>query len=140
MSRSIQFLGYAGLIPFLALPLLVMSSGTEEAARFATLFLHYSGIILGFMAGVIWPVLYPNERSSALAILAVTPAVLGFLAIAFMANLALLALAALFVSLRMVEIFAGIDQRYPSRYRSLRWQLTLVVVGCHLWLYSLIDT
>ncbi|MCH8532880.1 MAG: DUF3429 domain-containing protein [Saccharospirillum sp.] len=138
MNRSIQLLGYAGLIPFLAMPLMVALSGAAEPGRYSTQFLHYSGIILGFMAGVIWPALYHTERSTAMALLAVTPAVMGFLAIVMLPDLALLALAALYISLRLVEIFAGIDQHYHTSYRSLRWQLTIVVVVCHLWLYWMI--
>lgn len=138
MSRSIQILGYAGLIPFLVLPLLVALSDSPDPARPSALFLHYSGIILGFMAGVIWPVLYQTERSTPMALLAVTPAVLAFLAIAFLSDLALLALAVLFICLRLAEVFTGIDQRYPFAYRRLRWHLTVVVVGCHLWLYWII--
>ncbi|MHA7880762.1 MAG: DUF3429 domain-containing protein [Saccharospirillum sp.] len=138
MTPMIRLLGYAGLIPFVGLTALITLTGGEDGARLNDLFLHYSGIILGFMAGVLWPVLYHSERRSHLALVAVTPAVLAFLIIALVPQWALVSLAGVFLALRMIERIMGIDARYPQGYTALRWQLTAVVVACHLWLSAVI--
>ena len=55
MSR-LSVLGYAGLIPFIALPLLYLQPFYLSTAQTLELYSLYSALILGFMAGVLWPV------------------------------------------------------------------------------------
>ncbi len=143
MNNTLRWLGYAGLIPFIALPAFIGTIEHATAMPVESLFLIYSAIILGFMAGVIWPVLYTpvvngQERSGLLALVAVTPPVISFLIIALVPQQALLVQAALFMALRLFEAGSGIDALYASAYRSLRWQLTAVVLFCHLWLWWLL--
>lgn len=138
MNHILRLLGYAGLIPFIALPAFISSIEHATAMPVESLFLIYSAIILGFMAGVLWPVFQGQNRAGFLALVAVTPPVISFLVIALIPQQAVLIQAALFMGLRIFEVAGGIDALYSPAYRSLRWQLTLVVVGCHLWLWWLL--
>ena len=143
MSR-LSVLGYAGLIPFIALPLLYLQPFYLSAAQTLELYSLYSALILGFMAGVLWPVLHSNTTTTAkadrLAIAAVIFPVLSFIALFTAVEYFLLAQACLFVLLRLTEYRLGINRQYSIGYRALRNQLTLVVSASHLWFYWLINT
>jgi ABC-type uncharacterized transport system permease subunit len=141
MSR-LSVLGYAGLIPFIALPLLYLQPFYLSAAQTLELYSLYSALILGFMAGVLWPVLHSNTTTTAkadrLAIAAVIFPVLSFIALFTAVEYFLLAQACLFVLLRLSEYRLGINRQYSIGYRALRNQLTLVVSASHLSFYWLI--
>ena len=143
MSR-LSVLGYAGLMPFIALPLLYLQPFYLSAAQTLELYSLYSALILGFMAGVLWPVLHSNTTTAAktdhLAIAAVIFPVLSFIALFTAVEYFLLAQACLFVLLRLSEYRLGINRQYSKGYRALRNQLTLVVSASHLWFYWLINT
>ncbi len=136
MNAGMRWLGYAGLIPFVLLALFPAAITPYASQPVIVLFLTYSMIILSFMAGVLWPVFYRQQRPLPLALAAVTAPVISFLAAATLTVESLLLLqAVLFIGLRLFEVLAGIDAEYSPAYRSLRWQLTGVVVLCHLWLW-----
>jgi len=141
MSR-LSVLGYAGLIPFIALPLLYLQPFYLSAAQTLELYSLYSALIIGFMAGVLWPVLHSNTTTTAkadrLAIAAVSFPVLSFIALFTAVKYFLLAQACLFVLLRLTEYRLGINRQYSIGYRALRNQLTLVVSASHLSFYWLI--
>ncbi|TVS16000.1 MAG: DUF3429 domain-containing protein [Gammaproteobacteria bacterium] len=130
----IRGLGYAGLIPFIALAWLAWQPVIGSSAQALQLFHIYSALILGFMAGVLWPVLYPTSTTNRMALLAVSFPVASFLAFAFLPTLVAPIQALLFVALRLAEIVGGTDREYPPGYSSLRWQLTAAVVACHVWI------
>ncbi|ALT00303.1 hypothetical protein AT746_03590 [Lacimicrobium alkaliphilum] len=133
-----RILGYAGSIPFLLLPLFYWQQWWLSELRISVLFQLYSCLILGFMAGVLWPVLYKSDQPTRRAGWVVSFVVMSFLAFALLTGSALLIQAVLFLSLRLYEVCAGLDQAYPCGYVSLRSQLTAVVILCHLWMYWLI--
>lgn len=128
-------LGYAGLIPFVLLPFCSLLWPLLAPAQAMLLFQFYSCLILGFMAGVLWPVLYQAPEPASRALWAVCFPVLAILALALMPAYSLLILALLFAGLRCYELISGINQRYATPYRSLRNQLTVVVILCHLGFY-----
>lgn len=128
--RFLQWLGYAGLIPFVALVLLSHWPIWPELQA-ETLFQRYSAIILAFMAGVLWPVWSQQAPLRPLAVFAVSIPVLSFLAgvlpDAWLIGIELL----LFLLLRIGERWFGLDQLYHPEYLKLRQRLTRVVVLCH---------
>ncbi len=128
-------LGYAGLIPFVLLPFCSLLWPLLAPAQAMLLFQFYSCLILGFMAGVLWPVLYQAPEPSSRALWVVSFPVLAIMALALLPAYSLLALALLFAALRCYEVISGINQRYALPYRSLRNQLTFVVILCHLGFY-----
>lgn len=137
----IRLLGYSGLIPFLGLPLLAWS-GVMVKAQALLVFQFYSALILGFMAGILWPVLYSAGKTlratNSRALGAVSFPVLSLLAFALIPTYSLLVQALLFLALRLYERFTGVDTRYAQAYASMRWQLTGIVVTIHLvWFFLL---
>jgi len=135
--NAIQRLGYLGLIPFVLLPP-ISALGLIESGQALRLFQLYSALILGFMAGVLWPVLYQAAHPTRRALVAVVLPVASIVGFAFLRPPeALVFQAALFLGLRLFEYLAGVDRQYPARYPQLRWQLTAVVVFMHL-LYALV--
>lgn len=141
MSR-LSVLGYAGLLPFIALPLLYLQPLVISAAQALELYSLYSALILGFMAGVLWPVLHASTPATAqsnyLAIAAVAFPVLSFVALFTSAEYFLLAQACLFVLLRLTEYRLGVNRHYSKGYRALRNHLTLVVLVSHVLLYAVV--
>lgn len=128
----IRCLGYAGLLPFLGLLLLAWQPVLGSSAQATQLFHIYSALILAFMAGVLWPVLYRPESPTRMAVVAVGFPVISFLGFALLPTLVTPLQALLFLALRLSERASGLDRAYPSGYASLRWQLTVVVVACHV--------
>lgn len=134
--NPVQRLGYLGLVPFVCLPPL-SALGLMESGQALRLFQLYSALILGFMAGVFWPVLHKPAHPTRRALAAVAFPMASILGFAFLRPPeALVMQAALFLGLRLFEYLAGVDRQYPARYPALRWQLTGVVVLMHL-LYAL---
>lgn len=132
----LQWLGYLGLIPFVLVPLLG-AFGLMEPGQTLRVFQLYSALILGFMAGVLWPVLYRPKSTNRRALVAVAFPIVSLVGFALMTPSHFLVLqAVLFVGLRLFEYLAGVDRQYPAGYPSLRWQLTSIVVLMHL-LFSL---
>lgn len=126
---ALHILGYLGLLPFLALTLLTFFPLPGFDAL--SMFQRYSAIILGFMAGVLWPVWSQRLSVWPLAIFAVSLPVLSFLA-GFLPQAATLTVELLlFIVLRLGERWFELDQQYHPAYLQLRKQLTAVVVGCH---------
>jgi len=128
----IRILSYAGLIPFIGLAIATHIPRSMTNSESHWLFMLYSCLILGFMAGVLWPVLFTTRSPPYLAIVAVSFPVISFISLALLPHLAILIHAVLFLALRLVEWLCGIDKRYPKGYPLLRWKLTAVVCLTHL--------
>ncbi|MBV2128694.1 DUF3429 family protein [Arsukibacterium indicum] len=146
--QLIKCLGYAGLLPFAVLPLayhmqwlpVQWLSGSTQLLQ---LYQYYSALILGFMAGVLWPVLYQpagkQSDANTLALLAVSFPVISIICLALLPDYFLPLQALLFLLLRLAEFHSGINQRYGKDYRTLRNALTLVVVVSHVVMFALIQ-
>ena len=141
--KPVHLLGYAGLIPFIVLPLSYSYPLWLSPAKALELYQLYSALILGFMAGVLWPALHSNTTTAAktdrLALTAVFFPVLSFIALLSAAEYFLPAQACLFVLLLLTDMRLGINRQYQSEYRTLRNQLTLVVLFSHLLFYYLLS-
>ena len=140
--KLVHLLGYAGLIPFIVLPLCYSYPQWLSPATTLELYQLYSALILGFMAGVLWPALHNNAtaaKSDRMALAAVTFPVLSFIALFAAAEYFLPAQACLFVLLRLTEVRLGINRQYQPQYRALRNQLTLVVLFSHFLQYYLVS-
>ncbi|WP_409525492.1 DUF3429 domain-containing protein [Nitrincola sp. MINF-07-Sa-05] len=128
----IRALSYAGLIPFVGIAIATHTTNFMAYSESHRLFTLYSCLILGFMSGVLWPVLFNAKKPSWMAILAISFPVISFLSLALLEHLALLIQAGLFLALRLFEWACGIDKRYPRGYPALRWKLTAVVCLTHI--------
>ncbi|MAD77492.1 MAG: hypothetical protein CML20_22440 [Rheinheimera sp.] len=137
-----NILGYAGLLPFVLLPLAYHMQWHMHwlagSAPLLQLYQLYSALILGFMAGVLWPVLHQQHNSAAenkLALLAVSFPVVSIVSLALLPGYFLLLQALLFLLLRIAEFGSGINRHYSKDYQNLRNALTLVVVISHIVMY-----
>lgn len=126
----LHVLGYLGLVPFLVLTILTFFP-VIPGLDALQLFLRYSAIILGFMAGVLWPVWSQRLSVWPLALFAVSLPVLSFLAGLLPTALTLSVELILFLVLRLGERWFELDDQYHPAYLQLRKQLTTVVVACH---------
>ncbi|GGW49354.1 DUF3429 domain-containing protein [Alishewanella tabrizica] len=131
----LHLLGYSGLLPFILLPLCSLIWPLLAPAQALLLFQFYSCLILGFMAGVLWPVLYKTSQPDVRALWAVSFPVLAIIGIALLPAYVLILLAVLFVALRAYEYLSDINALYAKPYQRLRNHLTVVVVLCHLLFY-----
>ena len=131
----LQFLGYLGLLPFILLTLLTFFPIWPQLDAL-TLFQRYSAIILGFMAGVLWPVWAQQGSVRQLALFAVSLPVLSFLAGLLPAAYTLAIELLLFIALRLGERWFALDEQYHPSYLQLRNRLTWVVVACHLLMWG----
>lgn len=139
MPPVIRVLGYAGAIPFVLLPLFYWRQWWPFELHAVVLFQLYSCLILGFMAGVLWPVLYRAEACLHRGVWAVSIVVASFVSFALLGQVAVLIQAGLFLLLRLYEVQQQLDGVYPQGYAALRNQLTAIVIGCHLWLLLLVS-
>lgn len=133
--RLIQLLGYAGLLPFIGLTILQLWPELLTFTPPYSAFQSYSQIILAFMAGVLWPVLY-QQSERFLPVWVVSFALIGWFSSLLVPPQQLLVLAAAFVALRLFEIRQGSRLTYSPTYSRLRNHLTTVVVICHLLYWS----
>ncbi|HAW93508.1 MULTISPECIES: DUF3429 domain-containing protein [unclassified Arsukibacterium] len=140
--KLINILGFAGLLPFVLLPLAYHMQWLAPGAQLLQLYQLFSALILGFMAGVLWPVLYqPAGKPSGpgkLALLAVSFPVISIICLALLPDYFLLLQALLFLLLRLAEFSSGINQRYSKNYQSLRNALTVVVAVSHIVMFALL--
>ncbi|MBY0417242.1 MAG: DUF3429 domain-containing protein [Pararheinheimera sp.] len=129
--RLMQILGYAGLMPFVGLTVLQLWPQLLAFTPPFSAFQSYSQIILAFMSGVLWPVLY-QQSERLFPVWVVSFALVAWFSSLLVPQQQLLALAAAFVALRLFEIRQKSQLTYSSAYTRLRNQLTTVVVICHL--------
>ena len=124
---------YLGLLPFFA-----CAFGpwvfTDYATRLVALFLLYSGIILVFLAGVLWAIslfvegIDHRARHSHMAIaLSLWPLGSAFLPQLYATGV----MAVGFLWLLFWEK-CFINPLYPQWYRNLRHKITFMVVACHM--------
>ena len=133
--RLIQLLGYAGLLPFIGLTILQLWPELLTFTPPYSAFQSYSQIILAFMAGVLWPVLY-QQSERFFPVWVVSFALIGWFSSLLVPPQQLLVLAAAFVALRLFEIRQRSQLNYSPAYSRLRNHLTTVVVTCHLLYWS----
>lgn len=132
--RQIQILGYAGLLPFIALTFLQFWPEIVTFPLPYAVFQSYSQVILAFMSGVLWPVLY-RQSEKLFPLWVVSFALIGWLSSLLLPQQQLLVLAAAFVALRLFELRKKSQLNYSPAYHRLRNHLTTVVVVCHLLYY-----
>lgn len=129
------WLGYAGLIPFVAGAMAVWSGSGEWAAFALRAQILYGVVILSFMGAVHWGLAiaeYGSDDGSEPAWgrlgVSVTPALLAWFATFLVAWAALLVLIVCFVGLFFFDVRETRAGRAPAWYPRLRRPLTIIVV------------
>lgn len=139
LPRQAWYLGCAGLIPFLGLPICVLLDvlSYSLAAHYFTL---YSAIILSFLGGVLWFSSLLEKNTEHMIFIAMLPSIIGWLSlITLPVNLTIPVLSLSFVGLIFYEQkFLLIPESMVTQYTRLRWALTIVVTFAHF-VMTLVD-
>lgn len=151
-NSTFQTLGYAGLVPFAALALLLwqpsllpgsMLSGIEALAQQHgyQAFLGYSAVILSFLGGIFWGHALQAEgetRPTLLLVISNVFALVAWMALMLDSSIAALSLLAagyltlLAAEWRLSATFPHLPQWSLSSYLPMRIILTVVVVSLHV--------
>jgi glutaredoxin len=120
-----QWLGYAGLLPFLAALAGFLLSDAARQQYFAQQFLAYGAVILSFVGAVHWGLALGTGRLRIMRMaLSVLPALLAWAALLLPAAAGAWLLFAGFLGLRAWEASAPVAGTLPAWYRRLRTRLT----------------
>ncbi|WP_414827586.1 DUF3429 domain-containing protein [Alteromonas sp. H39] len=132
MPYSAVFLGIAGLIPFIAMPLLVItdSLSLSEGARYFT---QYSAVLLSFFGGVHWLDALQHNRTNHQLYVAMLPTIIGWLCLVFSGDVKVLGvLSVSYIAILFYDKFTlTLPQKIVIAYTTVRMALTTVVVICH---------
>jgi hypothetical protein len=139
IPRAALVLGLGGLIPFLAIPLLVLVGQQEtlpvwlRAHTTVPALVLYAAVILSFMGGVQWGIAVRSVDEDDLSTwrrygVSVLPALLAWFAVFTATRTALILLATGFVALLIYDLWMVARDEAPKWYERLRVMLTSVVV------------
>lgn len=136
MQKQGNILGLLGLIPFLALPLLIMSNQLSlyEAQGY---FAQYSAIILSFLGGIHWYDSFNRSHNVGQLYFAMFPSIVAWLALVLLTGpLLMLVLSATFL---LVLICDHKMLHMTQVYFRMRQKLTAIVIGCHVLMFWLLS-
>jgi hypothetical protein len=135
MTKQASYLAYAGLIPFILLPLYIAS---DNLAIFegVSYFVQYSAIILSFLGGIHWYESIKNERAGHQLYVSMLPSIVGWLSLVLLPpGIALITIG---VS-HMLMLIYDLSVLMPSKaYAAMRMRITSLVLGSHMmmvWLF-----
>ena len=124
-----QWLGYAGLLPFVAALAGFLLSDAARQQYFAQQLLAYGAVILSFVGAVHWGIALASGRLRIMRMaLSVLPALLAWAALLLPAAAGAWLLLAGFLALRAWEASGPVADTLPAWYRRLRTRLTGAVV------------
>ncbi len=136
IPRSVNLLGWAGVLPFAGLSALVLLDWSASKDTIEPMLIAYGAIILSFMGGVHWGIAMTKTVGKNIPIqpwhlvLSVIPALLGWTATFFDTRYAIAVLAVGFVALLIVDMNWASGNCAPAWYGKLRLQLTSTVLLC----------
>jgi hypothetical protein len=134
-QRTAQWLGYAGLLPFIGLALAVVADIQLPRVDPAIALAAYAALILSFLGGVSWGLAVAGPGPTAterrhLFLMSVLPALIGWAAVLlpFVTGIWILVLA--FGGVYLHDRRVGARGHYPTWFMTLRRVLTSVAVAC----------
>ncbi len=132
MPYPALILGLAGLVPFIALPLLAISEVVGELAALHY-FTQYSAVLLSFFGGVHWFDAISSGKTNHQLYVAMLPTIVGWLALVFGADVRVLGV--LSIAYLLILFYDKFTLALPKNmimsYISMRVMLTTVVVLSH---------
>lgn len=135
MPYSIVVLGASGLLPFLLLPLAIMTNmlPLSEGARYFT---QYSAVLLSFFGGIYWWDALSKKEFGSQIYLAMLPTIIGWLCLVFAGSgMVLSILSMTYLAVLFYDKYAlTLNKEAIVSYITLRMMLTTVVVLCHGWM------
>lgn len=138
MHNSAKLLGYAGLLPFIGIPILILAGQLFYFQGFLY-FVQYSAIILSFFGGIHWLDALQNRRKNHQLYVAMMPSIVGWLSLVFLEGYILLSvLSFAYIAVLMYDKYVlALEKDILIPYTTMRIMLTTVVVLCHLFMASL---
>ncbi|MFW8589440.1 DUF3429 domain-containing protein [Glaciecola sp. 2405UD65-10] len=135
MHFSAKVLGYAGLLPFIGLPLLIVAGALSYFQAY-TYFVQYSAIILSFFGGIHWLDALQNRRKDHQLYVAMLPSIVAWVALIFLEGNSLLsALSVAYIGVLMYDKYVlALEKDILLDYTYLRTMLTTIVVISHLFM------
>ncbi|GAA0857405.1 DUF3429 domain-containing protein [Aliiglaciecola litoralis] len=130
-----RILGYAGLIPFIALPFYILW-GNVSYFEGISYFTQYSAIILSFLGGILWHEGISQNKPVKQLYWSMLPSLIGWLCLIIVPPFA--ALIVLSIAFLLILVFELRTLDSPSWYISLRVRLTAVTIGGHLMMIWLV--
>jgi len=130
-ETTAKFLGYAGLVPFMA-----FSIGSWISLPYFSdavqILIAYAAIILAFMGAIHWgqAMSRTSQQHGKYFYASVIPALTAWIALLLPETLALVVLVCGFIALYAYDRTVSISQAFPDWYIPMRKNLTLVVVLC----------
>ena len=133
MQQSAKILAYAGLIPFIGIPFLILAGQIHYFQGYAA-FIHFSALILSFFGGVHWLDAIQNRRKNHQLYVAMLPSIVAWLALILLEGNNLLGtLSIAYIGILMYDKFVlALDKDILLPYTYMRTVLTTVVVISHL--------
>jgi len=135
MHKTAKYLGYAGLIPFVSIPILVMI-GLVDAYLGYLHFVQYSAIILSFFGGIHWLDAIQNRRKDHQLFVSMLPSIVAWLSLIFLDGTMLLSVLSLsYIGILLYDKYVlALEKDILMDYTKMRMQLTTVVVLSHLFM------
>lgn len=128
MNLHAKMLGYAGLLPFIGMPLLI-SMEYITVFQGTLYFCQYSAIILSFFGGLHWFDALQNNRHSHQIYVAMLPSIVAWLCLALLSPGLTITLLAISYVLMLIYDLRYLDM--PAGYNKLRIKLSTLVLICH---------
>lgn len=129
--KTARYLGYGGLIPFIALALLTAFGPTGWHHNALIALVAYAALILSFLGGITWGIAvrddHPDRR---LYLLSMVPFFLAWAALLIPEWLGVWVLIVAFLVALANDYVVGRLSLSPSWFRTLRTVLTAVVILC----------
>lgn len=135
MHTSAKLLGYMGLTPFIAIPLLIMANQLFYFEGFE-FFVQYSAIILSFFGGIHWLDALQNRRKDHQLYMAMIPSIVAWLSLLTLSGDTLLSVLSItYIGVLMYDKYVlALERDILIPYTQLRMILTTIVVGTHLFM------
>jgi hypothetical protein len=133
MQNTAKLLGYAGLLPFIIIPISIIV-GLMDAYLGYLHFVQYSAIILSFMGGIHWLDALQNRRKNHQLFAAMVPSIIAWLSLVFLDGTILLSILSLsHIGVLIYDKYVlALEKDILLDYIQLRVLLTTVVVISHL--------
>lgn len=133
IPRPACYFGYAGVIPFAVLSLLMLVGPVELQAQLHETLVFYGVAIISFMGGVHWGLAMNCAEDSKSKMVrygvSVVPALVGWVTFFIAVSVQLIWLAAAFATLLIVDTYSVRLGYAPIWYARLRRNLTVLVVA-----------
>ncbi|MFC4699118.1 DUF3429 domain-containing protein [Glaciecola siphonariae] len=138
MPRTAILLGYAGLIPFVGLPVLALT-GQLHYFQAYTYFVQYSAIILSFFGGMHYLDAIQNRRSNHQLYVSMLPSIVGWTSLVFLDGYLLLSVLSIaYIGMLMYDKYVlALEKDILLPYTFMRTMLTTIVVISHLFMASI---